>query len=145
MSRNVRAMKCPPSAVFRVLANGWLYAGWVTGASRIRDVDEAWPEDGSRIHHSFGVWPLLLNDETVSLTWDPPHRAVLRARGWPAGEAQVEIQVRERGDGCLVRIDEYPVKGPATLVPSFVMDAVLRWRNTETLRRLAYLAEGGAP
>ena len=32
-------------------------------------------------------------------------------------------------------------KGPATLIPSPLRQPPLVWRNTETLRRLAYLAE----
>ncbi|WP_324188972.1 SRPBCC family protein [Nocardia farcinica] len=39
---------------FAVLSDGWLYAGWVVGASHIRDVDPDWPGVGSRIHHSVG-------------------------------------------------------------------------------------------
>jgi hypothetical protein len=41
MSRNVRASACSPQAVFEVLADGWLYPGWVVGASRMRAVDAA--------------------------------------------------------------------------------------------------------
>lgn len=145
MARNVRTMACTPGAVFRVLENGWLYAGWVTGASRIRDVDAAWPTPGTKIHHSVGVWPALLNDESESLEWEPDRRFVLRARGWPAGEAQVRIEVDEHPDGCRVQIDEYAVKGPARLVPAAIADTALYVRNVETLRRLAFLAEGGAP
>ena len=79
VSRNVRAMKCSPDAVFEVLADGWLYPGWVVGASRMRDVDAAWPAPGSELHHSVGVWPALIDDDTVSLEWNPPRRAVVRA------------------------------------------------------------------
>lgn len=43
-----------------------------------------------------------------------------------------------------MRIDEEPVKGPATIVPRFLTTPMLRWRNAETLHRLAYLAEGNA-
>ena len=144
MATNTRAMDCTPDDVFRVLGNGWLYPAWVVGASRMRDVDEAWPSPGAELHHSFGVWPALLDDTTQMKEWDPPHRAVLRARGWPVGEAKVTIRVRSLSSGCLVRIDEDPVKGPATLVPRFLTTPMLRWRNAETLQRLAYLAEGKA-
>lgn len=144
MATNTRAMDCTPDDVFRVLGNGWLYPAWVVGASRMRDVDEAWPSLGAELHHSFGVWPALLDDTTQMKEWDPPHRAVLRARGWPVGEAKVTIRVRTLSSGCLVRIDEDPVKGPATVVPRFLTTAMLRWRNAETLQRLAYLAEGKA-
>lgn len=144
MATNTRAMDCTPDDVFRVLGNGWLYPAWVVGASRMRDVDAAWPGPGAELHHSFGVWPALLDDTTQMKEWDPPHRAVLRARGWPVGEASVTIRVRRLSAGCLVRIDEDPVKGPATIVPRILTTPMLRWRNAETLQRLAYLAEGNA-
>jgi len=143
MSRNVRVLKCAPADVFAVLENGWLYPTWVVGASRMRDVDEGWPSPNSCLHHSFGVWPVLIDDKTESLEWDPPHRAVMKARGWPIGEARVTLDVKARGaDGCVVRIQEEAISGPATLVPAPLMDVMLHWRNTETLHRLAYLAEG---
>ncbi len=144
MATNTRAMDCTPEDVFRVLENGWLYPTWVVGASRMRDVDEAWPSAGAELHHSFGVWPALIDDTTQMKEWDPPHRAVMRARGWPVGEATVTIRARRLSSGCLVRIDEDPVKGPATIVPRFLTTPMLRWRNAETLHRLAYLAEGHA-
>ena len=142
MSRNVRALACAPQAVFEVLADGWLYPGWVVGASRMRDVDAAWPAAGARLHHSVGVWPLLIDDETVSLEWRPPHRAAVQAKGWPIGEAKVTIDVRPHGSGCLVRIQEEPVEGPGSWVPRFLTEPMLYVRNRETLQRLACLAEG---
>lgn len=142
MSRNVRRMQCPPEAVFRVLADGWLYPGWVVGASRMRDVDEAWPMPGARLHHSIGVWPALLDDTTSSVSWDPPRQMVLTARGWPIGEARVTIDVKPFGDGCIVRIQEEAISGPAKAIPPLLTDVLLHWRNAETLNRLAYLAEG---
>jgi len=144
MSRNVREMRCTSEDVFRVLGDGWLYPSWVVGASRMREVDEDWPAGGSELHHSFGVWPALLNDKTVVEEWEPPRRMVVRARGWPIGEARVTIDIKPRGDGCVVRIQEEAVAGPGRFVPDVLMDAVLHWRNTETLHRLAYLAEGMA-
>ena len=127
-----------------MLADGWLYPSWVVGASRMRDVEADWPQPGSRVHHSFGVWPVLLNDETVIREWDPPRRVVMSPKGWPVGEALVTIDVKPRGEGCVVRIQEKAQKGPATLIPSFAMDLYLHWRNVETLRRLAFIAEGRA-
>ncbi|MFF2369147.1 SRPBCC family protein [Agromyces sp. NPDC058110] len=142
MSRNVRAMDCSPSAVFDVLADGWLYPTWVVGASRMRDVEAAWPKEGSRLAHSVGIWPALIDDETVSLEWAPPHRAIVRAKGWPIGEARVTIDVRRHGEGCLVRIQEEAVEGPGSWMPRAIIDPVLYVRNRETLHRLAYVAEG---
>jgi hypothetical protein len=142
MSTNVREMACSPEAVFEVLGDGWLFPSWVVGASRMRDVDAAWPAKGSALQHSFGVWPAVIDDETIVLEYDPPRRMVIRPKGWPIGEAMVEIDVKPRGSGCVVRITEAAVKGPGALVPSGLLDPVLYIRNIETLRRLAYLAEG---
>ena len=137
-------MACSPQDVFDVLADGWLFPSWVVGSSRMRSVDDAWPQVGSKLHHSFGVWPVLLNDETVVREWDPPRKAVISPKGWPVGEALVTIEAKPRRDGCVVRIQEKAQKGPATLIPDFLMDVYLGWRNVETLRRLAFIAEGRA-
>jgi hypothetical protein len=142
MSTNVREMNCPPQAVFDVLADGWLFPGWVVGASRMRDVDVAWPAVGSALQHSFGVWPALINDATRVEEWDPPRRMVIRPKGWPIGEALVEIDVKPRGTGSVVRITERAISGPGTFVPKPILDVGLHARNVETLRRLAFIAEG---
>jgi hypothetical protein len=139
-----RPFHCPPERVFAVLADGWLYPGWVVGASRIRKVDENWPAADSAIHHSVGVWPALIDDSTSVLEWDPPRHVLMKARGWPIGEAHVAIDVKPRAHGCVVRITEDATAGPGRFVPTFLRDAAIGVRNTETLRRLAYLAEGGA-
>ena len=144
MSRNVRVLRCTPDDVFRVLGDGWLYPCWVVGASRMRKVEKAWPQVGSRLHHSFGAWPALLNDVTVVEVYEPPRRMVVRAKGWPIGEARVTIDVKPRGRASVVRIQEEAVAGPGRLIPDALLDLVLHWRNTETLQRLAYLAEGMA-
>ena len=59
--------------VWSVLADGWSYAMWVVGASRIRAVDTNWPAPGSRIHHSVGVWPVVLSDHTESVSVHDGH------------------------------------------------------------------------
>ena len=142
MSTNVRAMNCSPEDVFAVLADGWLFPTWVVGASRMRDVDAAWPEVGSKLQHSFGVWPALINDETTVLEYDPPRRLVIQPKGWPIGEARVTLEVKRRPEGCVVRITEEAVEGPGSFVPKPLLDVPLFIRNVETLRRLAYIAEG---
>ncbi|MFD1715925.1 SRPBCC domain-containing protein [Amnibacterium flavum] len=144
MSRNSRIIDATPQQVFDVLADGWLYPAWVVGASRIRYVDARWPAVDSELHHSFGVWPLLINDKTVVLECEPPRRVALQAHGWPIGEARVVIHVKARGNGSVVRIEEDAVEGPGRFVPEFIRSIGLSIRNRETLRRLAWLAEGGA-
>ena len=127
-----------------MLADGWVYPVWVVGASRMRAVDDDWPGVGSRLHHSAGAWPLLIDDTSEVLAYQPPKTMVLRARGWPAGEARVEITVERSGTGCLVSIAEDASSGPAMLVPKTVRHAMMAVRNRESLCRLAYLAEGHA-
>ena len=137
-----RRLSCSPEQVFAVLGDGWLYPLWVVGASRMRDVDEGWPAPGTKLHHSFGTWPLLIDDTTEVLDLQPDRRLVLEARGWPVGTARVEITVEAAGGGSLVSIAEDVSDGPARLVPQPVRVAGIDVRNRETLRRLAYLAEG---
>lgn len=137
-------MRCRPSDVFAVLSDGWTYGLWVVGAARIRDVDPGWPEAGARIHHSVGVWPFLLHDTTHSRGAEPPHLLQLRARAWPTGEAHIDFHIDPHDQGCVVTIDEQATSGPATLIPAPVEAAMLKWRNSETLQRLSFIAEGRA-
>ena len=52
-------------------------------------MDAAWPKPGSRIHHSFGIWPAVLNDVSEALICEEPQRLVIRPQGWPVGAAKV--------------------------------------------------------
>ena len=144
MSRTTRAMHCTPQQVFDVLSDGWSYATWVVGASRIRDVDQDWPAVGSHIHHSVGSWPMLIDDNTVVEEMASPSLLQLRVRAWPTGEGRVRITCLPAEGGCEVVMEEYAVSGPAQLIPRPVQDAILRVRNVEALKRLAFLAEGRA-
>lgn len=142
MSTTTWQASCSPDAVFAVLSDGWLFSGWVVGASRIRGVDEGWPAKGTNIHHSVGAWPLLINDSTTVLEVEPGRRLVLEARAWPTGEARVDIGIEPSPGGCRITITEDAVAGPATLIPSPLRQPLLQARNRESLRRLALLAEG---
>ncbi len=142
MSTTTRAVAATPEQVWEVLSDGWLYPLFVVGASRMRDVDESWPAVGSQLHHSVGTWPLLIDDSTEVLEVDPGRRLLLEARGWPAGEAHVEISVEASGATSVVTIREDVSSGPGLLVPKPARDLQLHWRNTETLRRLAFVVEG---
>ncbi|HEX5017928.1 MAG TPA: SRPBCC family protein, partial [Actinomycetes bacterium] len=88
-----RVVDAPPTSVAEVLSNGWLYATWVVGASRIRGVDLHWPQEGSSIAHSVGLWPALLSDRTFVVAEDLPRRLELRARALPVGQADVVITI----------------------------------------------------
>jgi uncharacterized protein YndB with AHSA1/START domain len=129
-------------AVWAVLADGWLYPSWVVGASRMRAVDPAWPGVGAQLHHSVGAWPILLNDTTTVLACVPKRELVLRARGWPIGAAEVRLTLEEHANGCAVELAEDVRGGPARLLPGPARTALVAPRNGESLRRLAYRAEG---
>ncbi len=141
MQSTSRLIDADIDTVWSVLADGWLYPLFVVGASRMREVDDSWPAPGSRLHHSVGSWPVLINDDTSVLAAEPPTRLQLRARAWPSGEAEVEFNLRAEGDKTLVEIREDAVAGPAKLLPTMARRPMLAWRNKETLRRLGYVAE----
>ena len=57
------------------------------------------------------------NDVTVVEVYEPPPRMVVRAKGWPIGEARVTIDVKPRGRASMVRIQQEAVAGPGRLIP----------------------------
>lgn len=138
-----REVDAPASAVWAVLADGWTYANWVVGASRVRDVEPDWPATGSRIHHAFGPWPAVVQDYTRVERSTPERELVIKARGWPVGEALAVIRIEPHGaDSCTVSMSEDAVAGPGKLLPQPLRQLVIVPRNRETLYRLALLAEG---
>lgn len=141
MATNERTLKATPQAVWDVLADGWLYPLWVVGASRMREVDDEWPEVGARLHHSVGTWPLLVDDETEVVDSTPGASLTLHAKARPSGVAAVTIRLEPLGAETRVVMEEDVVSGPGSLVPKPLRDPLLAWRNVESLRRLAYIAE----
>ena len=113
----------------------------VVGTSRMRDVDPGWPAPGTKLHHSFGMWPLLIDDTTEAIEIEP-------ASAWfwklerPVGKARVEITSTQRPTARWSRSPKTSQTGPTQLVPQPVQVAGIDVRNRETLRRLAYLAGG---
>lgn len=136
-----REFKTTAERIWDVLSDGWLYPLWVVGASRMREVDESWPEIGSKLHHSVGVWPALVDDYSEVTDCVPQSMLELRARAWPLGEALVRLHLHAQGASTRVVIEEDAVSGPGSLVPVAVRGPGLKWRNVETLRRLAFIAE----
>jgi uncharacterized protein YndB with AHSA1/START domain len=142
VSTTSRPIAATPEQVWEVLSDGWLYPLFVVGAARMRDVDESWPAVGSRLHHSVGSWPLLIDDTTEVLEIEEGRRLLLLARGWPAGQAHVDISLQPSGDTTVVTMVEDATAGPGLLMPKPLRDAQLHLRNVEALRRLAFVVEG---
>jgi uncharacterized protein YndB with AHSA1/START domain len=139
-----RMVEATPEQIWRVLEDGWSYPSWVVGASRMRAVGDDWPAKGSKLHHSAGIWPVVVNDETTVLESDPPRLLRLQAKGRPAGEATVELRIERAGNGSKITMVEDVTHGPGQYLPKMLRQPPIALRNTETLRRLAYMAEGRA-
>ena len=111
-------------------------------AVAILQMKERLKAQGSRLHHSVGSWPLLIDDTTEVLSAKENQHLLLLARAWPAGQAHVDISLQPSGDTTIVTIKEDATSGPARLMPKPVRDAQLHLRNIETLKRLAFVVEG---
>ena len=132
--------------VWNVIADGWTYSQWVVGNTRMRAVDPAWPAPGSTIHHTIGVWPVVLNDLTVVESCTPQEELVLLAKGRPFGKARVTVRLFDiDGGGCRIEMAEVPVGAPMGWVPDRLSLAAAFPRNRECTWRLAALAERRTP
>lgn len=128
--------------VWAVISDGWTYSQWVVGNSRMRAVSPDWPNAGSTIQHSIGVWPLLLNDRTVVEDCRPLEQLVLLAKGRPFGKARITLRLSDiDGGGCRIEMAEIPVGLPMGWVPDRLALAAAFPRNRECTGRLAAIAE----
>jgi len=127
--------------VWNVIADGWTYSQWVVGNTRMRAVDPNWPASGSKIHHTIGVWPVVLNDESEVESCTPLEEIILLAKSRPFGGARITLRLSDIGNGCRIDMAEVPVGGPLNWLPRGVALAAVWPRNRECLRRLAALAE----
>lgn len=131
--------------VWDVLADGWTYSQWVVGNSRMRAVDDNWPAPGSRILHSVGVWPLVIDDETVVLSSVPQEELVLLAKAGPLGAARITLRLSDIPGGCRLEMAEVAERGPMKHVPNRLQLSGIWPRNRECTWRLAGLAEHREP
>jgi uncharacterized protein YndB with AHSA1/START domain len=145
MATTTRDISASPERVWAVLADADRYAEWVVGAKAVRSVEGHWPEVGAKFHHTVGVWPLRLRDNTSVLESDPPQRLVLQARVRPIGQVRIELELWPSELGTLVSMTEVPTSPAPARWATPVIDPVTHRRNTEALRRLAdVVADGGS-
>lgn len=142
----VREVEASRQAVWDVMADGWTYSQWVVGNSRTRAVDPTWPEPGSEIRHSVGVWPLVINDKTEVESCTPGEELVLRARVGLFGSARITLRLSDTPQGgCRIEMIEVPIGGPSKLVPDQLALLAVYPRNRECLWRLGALADRHKP
>jgi hypothetical protein len=141
MAEVSREIPVSAERVWEVIADGWSYAGWVVGASHIREVDQGWPALGTRIHHSIGFWPVEIEDTTEVKAVEPLRMLELDARMWPVGAVVVRLELHPVApDRTRVRMIERATRGPATVLPKAVQNVLFPPRNRAALARLADLA-----
>jgi uncharacterized protein YndB with AHSA1/START domain len=141
MARNETHVHAPPEAVFAVLAEPANYAHWVVGSHEVRDADANWPAAGTRIHHTVGLPPLRIKDDTYVVKARPPVMLELRARARPLPSARVTLHLQPDGDGTRVTMIEDPANPLLNVLAGPLGHAAIRFRNAESLRRLKRLAE----
>lgn len=127
--------------VWDVVANGWTYSQWVVGNTRMRAVAPNWPAPGSKIHHTIGVWPVVVNDETVVESCTPLEELVLLAKVRPFGGARITLRLTDIHNGTRVEMAEVPVGGPLNWLPRRLSLLLVYPRNRECVERLVSLAE----
>ena len=137
----IRETSASVESVWNVLADGWTYSQWVVGNSRMRAVDRDWPAPGSQIHHSIGLWPLVINDITTVEACTPREELVLLAKTRPFGAARITLRLSAIPTGCRIEMAEVPASVPLKWLPDSVGLAAAWPRNRECTWRLAALAE----
>jgi uncharacterized protein YndB with AHSA1/START domain len=133
-------MPVPPKAVWDALADPGGYGYWVPGSKVIRDADPHWPAPGSRFHHTIGLGPIKVSDQTVSLAARPPGLLRMRAKGRPLGTATITLEMKPRDGGTVVRISERLDGAFMLLNLNPVLHLITKGRNAESLMRLEELA-----
>jgi len=145
LTSDARATTASPDRVWQVLANGRLFAQWAIGATQVCEVDDGWPEVGSRLHHAMGRGRFALRSETRVLASTSAQLLRLRTEAWPTAGSQLTITLEPTCWGTRLRIEEVTVAGADHVVPPTVHSMLLQWRSAQALRGLALLAEGLEP
>lgn len=145
MARNEIFIGARPEAVFDVLGDPRTYGEWVVGSREVRAADAHWPAPGSVLDHSVGKAPVVIEDDTTVVDSRPPVMLELRARARPLPTARITLLLQPDEAGMHVTMIEEPESRLLNRVGGPLLDAGLRVRNREALRRLKGLAEGTAP
>lgn len=150
MTTTTQHIAVPPSAVFAAIGDPTTYPRWLVGAQRIRHVEQGWPREGTSFHHTVGVGPLHVEDQTTVVALDPPDLLELRAGVGLLGAAHVTFRLAGRDGGTDISIDEEPAEGVLRLtwraLGKPLMALGLWTRNEVSLQQLrAHLEGAGTP
>jgi uncharacterized protein YndB with AHSA1/START domain len=136
-----REVMASATQAFSVLTDPTTYPRWLVGARAIRDVDDAWPQPGSKFHHVVGFGPFRIADYTEVLDVDDGVMLRLKVRARPWISAIATFRVLGSDQRCVIALEEEPgVKTVGALVRP-VMDPTVHVRNHRSLRLLAEAIE----
>lgn len=144
MSKNVVEVAASPASVMDVLLDPHTYPDWLVGCKDIRAVDEGWPAPGTAFHHSVGMGPITVKDNTKLVDLQRPDWLVLEARLRPVGVARVRFDLRPSPQGCEVTMMEVPARGLMARLHNPLQDAAIKGRNARSLAQLRELIEARA-
>jgi hypothetical protein len=130
-------LEAPVDIVDDVLIDATAYPRWLIGASDILEVDERWPEPGSRFHHRVGAGPFKLSDSTVVLAREPRRLLTLAVRARPLISAVVTFRLVADERLCALSWEEEPAPRMVGNLVRPLLDPLTHLRNHRSLRRLA--------
>ena len=141
-----REIEASTADVFAVLVEPATYPSWLVGASAMRDVDDDWPEVGSRFHHRVGVRPLTIADNSEVLAIEPDRLLRLAVRARPLISAVVTFTLLGQGRRCVVSFEEEPGPRAVGKLVRPIFDPITHVRNHTSLKRLdAFMASPASP
>lgn len=135
-------IRCPPHAVWAVLADPTRYGEWVVGPSRSMPLDQTWPAVGSRLRYTVRLGPWSADGVTTVRHRESGRELELEASFKSLGTARIFLQLRPWGEEeTLVICDEHPLRGPGGALHNAASEAMLQLRHRGMLARLARLVE----
>jgi carbon monoxide dehydrogenase subunit G len=141
MATNTIEVAATPEQVMDVLLHPYTYPDWLVGCKDIRAVDEGWPAPGTAFHHSVGVGPITVKDNTKIIDVERPNWLVLEARLRPVGVASVRFNLKPSDLGCEITMKEKPARGIMAAIHNPVQDALIKGRNAKSLANLRAFVE----
>ena len=138
-----KSMPASAPKVFDVISEPTTYPQWLTGAKRIRRVDNDFPRPASEFEHEVGAGPITVKDTTEVEEVRPDHMLEMIVRARPFLVARVKFEVFAENDhSSRLRLSETPIgfyRFFAVLINPFI-----KARNTRSINRLAdYLVSAG--